>query len=396
MSRNLRISLLIALSATAACAGCAQHCDHPYQIIDELNDSQEKSAADVAALVVKLGDDKWSVREEAQKRLEAMPPDVLDAVKAAVEKSQDPEVHLRGARAIGVIEIRAKIAGEEEEREVREKLAKNKITFCTDGQPLSEMTEFFSRLSGIDIVVDPGIKDKRLNNLQLKEVSLGAALRWTARSAGCGCAVIKGGTVVFSPYIEMPPEKTDGPWVKEVKDKLSIPITFDLDKQSLLEAITFLRGLTGVTIVPGTDVDGEKLITLKVENMPAEIALRWIARLSGVGYEFAEEGIVHVSGKAPLPEGETDGEWKKAIEQKMKQLVSFHFENHPLVEAVTFFQRLSGITFVIDRNVDPTAKVTLTCKEVSMSEAFGEICKACKVEYSLLDRAVYVHGAKSR
>jgi hypothetical protein len=58
----------------------------------------------VDALVKKLGSEQWTVRDAAQKEIEALPESALEAVKASVERrSSDPEIKVRGEKAIAVL-----------------------------------------------------------------------------------------------------------------------------------------------------------------------------------------------------------------------------------------------------------------------------------------------------
>jgi formylglycine-generating enzyme required for sulfatase activity len=64
-------------------------------------------AAEAEALVARLGDDDYKVRSLAQNKLETMRTTVLPTVKAAVEKSTDPEIKIRGGMVLKVLEERA-------------------------------------------------------------------------------------------------------------------------------------------------------------------------------------------------------------------------------------------------------------------------------------------------
>jgi formylglycine-generating enzyme required for sulfatase activity len=94
------------LLAAAGCATSVPSISPP--VILSAPDA-EKLRAEALSLLAKLGDDDWRVREDAQKRLEAMPTAVLDAVKAALERTTDAEIKIQGTRIIELLEERRKI-----------------------------------------------------------------------------------------------------------------------------------------------------------------------------------------------------------------------------------------------------------------------------------------------
>jgi hypothetical protein len=67
----------------------------------------EKLRAEALALVAKLGDDDYQEREKAQERLENMPLVVLETIRSAVEQATDPEIKLRGKKALEKLDLDA-------------------------------------------------------------------------------------------------------------------------------------------------------------------------------------------------------------------------------------------------------------------------------------------------
>jgi Flp pilus assembly secretin CpaC/tetratricopeptide (TPR) repeat protein len=87
----------------------------------------------------------------------------------------------------------------------------------------------------------------------------------------------------------------------------------------------------------------------------------------------------------------TEEAWMKDIKNKLKQRVTFSFENTPLSEAITFLQRLSGITIILDqRGPDPNARITLTVKEMTMDKALEWILRGPNLQYTLKDQALFI------
>jgi hypothetical protein len=292
--------------------------------------------------------------------------------------------------------LKARIAGAEEALEVKKKIAKKIDRFAVEDQPLSEAAAFLGKLYGIDIKVDPDIRDRKII-LSLNNVSIEAALRWSARTADCGYAVMKDGTILFSHVIAMPPEKTDGPWVKEMKEKLAMEVRFNFIEIPLPYWIKVTTQLTGVNAVIAADVDKDTTVTLRINNMPVEMALRWTCREAGVGYSLNEGGILHISSKLPLPEGETDGEWKKEMEKKLEEKISVAYEDVPIDYLFHVITTTAGVNIFFDRrHVDPSYTITFEAKDMTARQALEGVCKAAMIDFTLMDHAVYVHPPKGK
>ncbi len=69
--------------------------------------AQPYARQSVSELVTMLGSPKWKKREAAQRKLEALPPRMLLAVRAAVARSKDQEVKMRGQQVIAVLKNKA-------------------------------------------------------------------------------------------------------------------------------------------------------------------------------------------------------------------------------------------------------------------------------------------------
>jgi hypothetical protein len=74
-------------------------------------------------------------------------------------------------------------------------------------------------------------------------------------------------------------------------------VSFEFVETPLREALSFLAELGGINIVllPGERGRGARPVSLRVEAMPLEHALRWLATLSGVG-AHVESGAVVFGG----------------------------------------------------------------------------------------------------
>jgi C-terminal processing protease CtpA/Prc len=65
------------------------------QALEKALESPSEPSAEVAALIAKLGDESWSVRESASAKLRRLGVEVLPALKYAYHRTTDAEVRLR-------------------------------------------------------------------------------------------------------------------------------------------------------------------------------------------------------------------------------------------------------------------------------------------------------------
>ncbi|HEY3321656.1 MAG TPA: VIT domain-containing protein [Planctomycetota bacterium] len=85
----------------------------------------------------------------------------------------------------------------------------------------------------------------------------------------------------------------------EIRRKLAQRVSFDFVDKPLAEAVSFLREKSGVAFHINPRIDQSKLekITLRVQDMEAETALKWVLRLVELQYRI-KDGMVVISAKA--------------------------------------------------------------------------------------------------
>ncbi|HYF49479.1 MAG TPA: hypothetical protein VEJ63_08740, partial [Planctomycetota bacterium] len=97
--------------------------------------------------------------------------------------------------------------------------------------------------------------------------------------------------------------KAEEPWKQEIRKKLSRHVTFEFVDTPLEEAINFLNQLTHVNIILDPKVASEGAnktpITLRVQDMEMELALKWILRLAELEYDLRGQAVF-VTKKANL------------------------------------------------------------------------------------------------
>lgn len=97
--------------------------------------------------------------------------------------------------------------------------------------------------------------------------------------------------------------REEDPWKQEIRKKLSRKVSFEFVDTPLDEAIGFLRSLTSVNIVLDPKVAAEGAnktpITLRVQDMDMETALKWILRLAELDYDLRNQ-VVFITKTANL------------------------------------------------------------------------------------------------
>ena len=93
------------------------------------------------------------------------------------------------------------------------------------------------------------------------------------------------------------------PWKQEIRKKLSRRVSFEFVDTPLTEAIAFLNSLTKVNIILDPKVaaeGGDKTpITLRVQDMEMEQALRWVLRLAELEFDLRNQAVF-ITKKANL------------------------------------------------------------------------------------------------
>ena len=97
--------------------------------------------------------------------------------------------------------------------------------------------------------------------------------------------------------------KTEEPWKQEIRKKLARHVSFEFVDTPLEEAIQFLNSLTKVNIILDPKVAAEGAsktpITLRVQDMEMELALKWILRLAELEYDLRNQAVF-ITKKASL------------------------------------------------------------------------------------------------
>jgi len=85
-------------------------------------------------------------------------------------------------------------------------------------------------------------------------------------------------------------------WKQAIRKMLDRKVTFEFKETPLAEAIAFLQTLTKTTIIldPAAAEEGaapDTMINLRVNEMPLDLALKWILRLADLDYTLKDEAV---------------------------------------------------------------------------------------------------------
>ncbi|MDP8230339.1 MAG: hypothetical protein P9L93_04460 [Candidatus Gorgyraea atricola] len=80
--------------------------------------------------------------------------------------------------------------------------------------------------------------------------------------------------------------------VPKIRKRLKIPISVDFKDVELDYVLSFLSDATGVNIIPSGEIDmEEKLVTIKIRDMPLEDALKYILKSQELVYRIEEDAV---------------------------------------------------------------------------------------------------------
>lgn len=80
--------------------------------------------------------------------------------------------------------------------------------------------------------------------------------------------------------------------VPEIRRRLKIPISVVFDDVELDYVLGFLSNVTGVNIIPSSEIDmEEKKVSIKIKDMPLEDALRYILKTQELIYRIEEDAV---------------------------------------------------------------------------------------------------------
>jgi ferric-dicitrate binding protein FerR (iron transport regulator) len=167
-------------------------------------------SAQIAKLIDQLGSDEFEVREKATAALEAIGEPAVEALRAAVQKTDDVDIRLRAGMALSKIEKRL---------ESVKALAGKKVHLVYKDAPLAEAVEDLKKKSGYDVVLsdpDGKLKDRTIT-LDTGEVTFWQALDQVCAKAGLKEGQAKVAVAAPQPADTLPPPPPPGKPVPPIR-----------------------------------------------------------------------------------------------------------------------------------------------------------------------------------
>lgn len=291
-----------------------------------------------------------------------------------------------------------------EQKNIRKKLSQ-KISFTFEDMPLTEAVSHFQKMSGLNIILDSrALKGKKAEDISIvfraADMTLEHVLFWTARKAGLVCA-IEDTTVIISskklyphhwPLHQKGEEQTG--WHRNIREKLKTKISFDFVNTPFTEkAASFLQSLTGITIITDYGIDPHNnRVTLRVNDMPVETALKWICRMSGFEFTVAREALLVSAEDSIADDSDRKKKAREAAQKRRKdekkktkedvrnnnvrrlleKPVSFNVADIDMSALQLAVQEMAGISVVVAPEV-PMKKVTLNADSVPVKTLLDKI-----------------------
>ena len=185
-------------------------------------------------------------------------------------------------------------------------------------------------------------------------------------------------------------------WKRGIRAKLRRKVGMELVDAPPTEVIAYLQTFAKVSMVvdPKAMAVVRSSVTLRVTNMPVDLALSWVLELAGLDWTL-RNGAVFVSTPERVAALEpvrapVDPALHGAIGKQFNRKVTFEFVDTPVGEAIQFIQTLTRCTIAADPEADTSKPVTVRINDQQLSNVFREMLKQAGLAYVVRDGAVYV------
>lgn len=158
----------------------------------------------------------------------------------------------------------------------------------------------FAAITGLNVIVDPkcsrGRGALRTVGIAVENVSLDVVLARAMESARCAAGVMDH-AVYVAPSLD---DVRDAAGVRlgqrgggagDLAAKLSTRLSMDVSGAGLAECAASLTAKSGVNVTVAQECSA-RTVTLRVNDMPAESIVLWLARLTGTSPEYRGRGIL--------------------------------------------------------------------------------------------------------
>lgn len=270
--------------------------------------------------------------------------------------------------------------------------------------PLAQAVVHVGRLLGRSTALDP-------QAAKAVSVTLGANGEAVRDAAGLLCkqaglvAVERGGLLLFTrPETAKTALADDAAWRRVPKPsdaalaaRLKQKVTCGFAAQSLPHVLRFLGTLLRVTVVLDPAArHGVPPITVRLQGLPAEQALRRVCQLAGRVYVVYDgallvttpervERLVRGGGAHIRPPA------GKAAEQMAKR-VSLYFVGTPAPQALSYVASLTDVPFVLAPQAlpEPPPALTLAVHDLPLGQALRWVCRAAGLTCAWQDGSILI------
>jgi RNA polymerase sigma-70 factor, ECF subfamily len=172
---------------------------------------------------------------------------------------------------------------------------------------LKDITSFLTRITGLNMVIDPVAMAAAPPPVSLKvdHMKLRFVMTFIAKSCGLAWDLSDGAVYWHEPTAQAreasivgkrkADNDTDAPWRKALDDRLEQQLTFTFQEQSFQDVVSFLRQVTGVNIVVLPEVSangGPAVVSLAMQDAPLRTVFDRIMELSHLRYDIEHQAIV--------------------------------------------------------------------------------------------------------
>ena len=263
--------------------------------------------------------------------------------------------------------------------------------------PLSDVAPFLSSLVEITIVLDPqAVRDggpkltEKRTNVPLRE-----ALDWACKAAGMVWVERDGAVLVTTP------ERAKGPlgrldefrahqWPSDRQELafwMSVmwrpAISFDFVEAPLRDVTQFLGSVYDLTFVVDPQAQSGELpaVTLRLQGMRLDQALRWLCRLTGLVYIWVDGALLVATpdrARQVCREGDALVEAPpKKLAGKLAEPVYFDFVEKPLNDVADWLSENTGLAVAVDvapRKAEEVRVVLRVCN-LRLDRALRWLCR---------------------
>jgi hypothetical protein len=195
---------------------------------------------------------------------------------------------------------------------------------------------------------------------------------------------------------------------KVLKQIQETKVSFDFNDRPLVEVVDFVMTLCTTNIVPERTkfVDPETKITFKMTNASLETVFDRLLEQEGFAW-LIRDGVVVISDEAGIKEAaaaaarshltekptDADG---KVLRRLQETIVSFEFNEQPVMEALVFLENQGSVNILLDRNKleDPAPVVTLKLRNVSLDTALKLVTEQLGLTFIIRDGLVFISDEK--